>query len=100
MFTYYYQCLVLGKNSCLGKSKHLLSQTCITLIFDRHVVKGGLKWHCHHGKTKFVHQDELDGINVVLTTYHTVSAEWKNEKDAENSILFSVCWKRIILDEG
>lgn len=44
--------------------------------------------------------DELDGISVVLTTYHTVSAKWKSEGTKQNSILFAVRWKRIILDEG
>lgn len=53
-------------------------------------------WRCHHGKNRFVDKSELDGVNVVLTTYYTVSAEWKTG----NSILFSVRWRRIILDEG
>lgn len=33
---------------------------------------------------------------IVLTTYHTVSAEWKNG----SSLLFRTKWKRIVLDEG
>lgn len=61
---------------------------------------GGLKWQRHYGKTRFTSRYEFDDVNVVLTTYHTVSAEWKNEREAEGSILFSVRWKRIILDEG
>lgn len=61
---------------------------------------GGLQWRRHYGKTRFTNQYELDGVNVVLTTYHTVSAEWKNGREVESSILFSVRWKRIILDEG
>ncbi|KAH8126281.1 hypothetical protein LI328DRAFT_166248 [Trichoderma asperelloides] len=67
---------------------------------SEHVVAGGLKWRRHYGKTKFTNQYELDGVNVVLTTYHTVSAEWKNGREAESSLLFSVRWKRIILDEA
>lgn len=61
---------------------------------------GGLKWQLHYGKTRLTSRYELNDVNVVLTTYHTVSAEWKNEREAESSILFSVRWKRIILDEG
>lgn len=61
---------------------------------------GGLNWRRHYGKSRFTDRYELDGVNVVLTTYHTVSAEWKNGREAENSILFSVRWRRIILDEG
>ncbi|UKZ61097.1 uncharacterized protein TrAtP1_002369 [Trichoderma atroviride] len=67
---------------------------------SEHVVAGGLKWQRHYGKTRFTSRYDLDDVNVVLTTYHTVSAEWKNEREAESSILFSVCWKRIILDEA
>lgn len=61
---------------------------------------GGLNWKRHYGKTRFSRRYELDDVNVVLTTYHTVSAEWKNEREAESSVLFSVRWRRIILDEG
>ncbi|UKZ74482.1 hypothetical protein TrVFT333_002151 [Trichoderma virens FT-333] len=51
-----------------------------------HVVAGSMEWRCHYGKKKFVDKYELDSVNVVLTTYHTVSAEWKTG----NSILFSI----------
>ncbi|KAL6819861.1 SNF2 family N-terminal domain-containing protein [Trichoderma camerunense] len=61
-----------------------------------HVIEGSVLWRCHHGKNRFVDKSELDGVNVVLTTYHTVSAEWKTG----NSILFSVRWRRIVLDEA
>ncbi|EHK42608.1 hypothetical protein TRIATDRAFT_224421 [Trichoderma atroviride IMI 206040] len=56
---------------------------------SEHVVAGGLKWQRHYGKTRFTSRYDLDDVNVVLTTYHTVSAEWKNEREAESSILFS-----------
>lgn len=42
---------------------------------------------------------DLTGVDVVLTTYHTVSAEW-SETGKSSSLLFSVKWKRIVLDEG
>ncbi|KAJ0164942.1 putative matrix-associated actin-dependent regulator of chromatin subfamily [Colletotrichum tanaceti] len=61
---------------------------------------GGLQCRRHHGKTRLTDLRDIDGYNVVLTTYHTVSAEWKDGKDAENSALFGVCWRRIILDEA
>lgn len=54
----------------------------------------------HHGQAKLTSANELDGVNIVLTTYHTVSAEWKSDQVTGNSVLFQVCWKRIILDEG
>jgi SNF2 family DNA or RNA helicase len=67
---------------------------------SRHVKDGGLECRIHHGKTKLADKTELDDVNVVLTTYHTVSAEWAAGKGTGNSILFSVRWRRIVLDEG
>lgn len=65
-----------------------------------HVADGGLKCSRHHAQTKIANANELGHANIVLTTYHTVSAEWKSDKFAGNSILFQVRWRRIILDEG
>ena len=70
------------------------------LTLGRHVIEGGLKCRRHHGKMRLADINELDAVNVVLTTYHTVSAEWKAGNDAGRSILFSARWRRIILDEG
>jgi SNF2 family DNA or RNA helicase len=39
-------------------------------------------------------------MNVVLTTYHTLSADWKAWKAGKYSVIFSVCWRRVILDEA
>jgi len=63
-------------------------------------MEGGLEWRRHHGKTRLADTNELDAVNMVLTTYHTVSAEWKAGNGADRSILFSTRWRRIILDEG
>jgi SNF2 family DNA or RNA helicase len=59
-----------------------------------------MEFRRHHGKTRLTDVEELDGVNVVLTTYHTVSAEWKPDNQPGTSILFSVRWRRIILDEA
>jgi len=53
----------------------------------------------HHAKLRLTCLEDIQSVDVVLTTYHTVSAEW-NEKDPSTSLLFSVMWKRIVLDEG
>ncbi|WQF88244.1 Putative helicase, P-loop containing nucleoside triphosphate hydrolase, SNF2-like domain superfamily [Colletotrichum destructivum] len=94
----------------IAEGKHFSGATLIIIpppligsweeqLFD-HVVTGGLRCRRHHGKTRLTDLRDLDGVNVVLTTYHTVSAEWKDGKDEENSALFGVCWRRIILDEA
>jgi SNF2 family DNA or RNA helicase len=59
-----------------------------------------MEFRRHHGKTRLLDASELDGVNIVLTTYHTVSAEWKPSNYPGSSVLFSVRWQRIILDEG
>jgi hypothetical protein len=71
-----------------------------SLTIYRHVAVGSLRCRRHHGPTKLANHNELDGVNVVLTTYQTVSAEWNSDKFGGTSILFQVCWRRIILDEG
>ncbi|EHK48686.1 hypothetical protein TRIATDRAFT_11002, partial [Trichoderma atroviride IMI 206040] len=61
---------------------------------------GTLNWCRHHGKTKLSGNMLYNGINIVLTTYHTVSAEWKSHGEHSPSILFSTRWRRVILDEA
>ncbi|KAK7413800.1 hypothetical protein QQX98_007293 [Neonectria punicea] len=67
---------------------------------SEHVIDRGLECRRHHGKARLTNIDELNGVNIVLTTYHTVSSEWNVGSDAAKSILFSSLWKRIILDEA
>ncbi|WAO86157.1 Helicase ATP-binding domain-containing protein [Fusarium falciforme] len=67
---------------------------------SEHVVHGGMAWHRHHRETRLSSTTELDRFNIVLTTYHTVSAEWNSGNGVRDSTLFSVRWERIILDEA
>jgi len=67
---------------------------------SEHVVSGGMEFRRHHGKSRLTDVRELNGVNIVLTTYHTVSAEWEPNNQPGSSILFSVRWRRIILDEA
>lgn len=67
---------------------------------SEHVSENALKCRRHYGKEKVTNARELDGVNVVLTTYHTVSTDWKTARTATGSVLFSVHWRRIILDEA
>lgn len=59
-----------------------------------------MAWHRHHREARLSSANELHPFNIVLTTYHTVSAEWNSGNGVRNSTLFSVRWERIILDEG
>ncbi|KAI1130950.1 SNF2 family N-terminal domain-containing protein [Nemania abortiva] len=67
---------------------------------SEHVFAGRLKWCRHHGKSRITGFDNISSQHIVLTTYHTVTAEWKGHTNAQPSPLFSVQWKRIILDEA
>lgn len=58
-----------------------------------------MKFRCHHGKEKIEDISEIEAVNIVLTTYHSISADWM-KKSSGNNVMFSVRWKRIILDEG
>lgn len=65
-----------------------------------HVIEGGLTCHQYHRKGRQISVNKLKGTNIVLTTYHTISAEWSSSNKGTSSILFSVFWNRIILDEA
>ncbi|KAI0897016.1 P-loop containing nucleoside triphosphate hydrolase protein [Annulohypoxylon nitens] len=65
-----------------------------------HVFEDHLKFCRHHGKTRLESLAQLQNINLVLTTFHTVSSEWKANSNVNDSILFAVRWRRIILDEA
>ena len=65
-----------------------------------HVEKDGLSYCRHHGETRLRKLSDIDGKNVILTTYHTLSADWQASKSKGDHIIFSVRWRRIILDEA
>ncbi|RYP72554.1 hypothetical protein DL769_004428 [Monosporascus sp. CRB-8-3] len=45
---------------------------------EQHVVKLKMKWIRHHNKSRLSNATKLNDFDIVLTTYHTVSADWKN----------------------
>lgn len=63
-----------------------------------------------HAEGRSTRQDELEAADVVLTTYGTLSAEFKaksegparKKKKGKNAagILLDIKWKRVVLDEG
>ncbi|KAF2791731.1 hypothetical protein K505DRAFT_248287 [Melanomma pulvis-pyrius CBS 109.77] len=62
-----------------------------------HVIDGGLRFYTHHGKTRINELSDLDAINIVLTTYPTIKGDWVA---TPNHIIFSIRWKRVILDDA
>lgn len=59
-----------------------------------------MSFRIHHGKSKITDVKEIDNLDIVLTTYQTVSADWKEGHQEKNSVIFSKHWNRLILDEG
>lgn len=66
------------------------------LTLNRHTFPGSLALYKYHGQGRQEESYQLFQNNVVLTTYATVS----NESRRGQSILRSVEWFRIVLDEG
>ncbi|KAJ3493714.1 hypothetical protein NLG97_g4558 [Lecanicillium saksenae] len=66
---------------------------------SEHTFAGTLKFARHHAKSKLTSLSDITGVDVVITTYHTLSAEW-SETGKSSSLLFSVKWRRIVLDEA
>ncbi|KAL7958743.1 SNF2 family N-terminal domain-containing protein [Trichoderma compactum] len=66
----------------------------------QHVFPNSIPWRRHHGKSRLTNDSDLEESLVVLTTYHTISSEWKGSSDQQPSFLFNTRWRRIILDEA
>ena len=68
--------------------------------------KHGLKILTYHGQGKIpINPKKITEFDVVITTYETVMMEyWKNGNESIDGIrkhgLFSINWRRIVLDEG
>jgi SNF2 family DNA or RNA helicase len=62
-----------------------------------HSKEDSLRWARHHDRCRFRHVAEIEAYDVILTTYNTVSSEFKRQKE---SILHNTLWHRIILDEA
>ncbi|EHK45147.1 hypothetical protein TRIATDRAFT_39079, partial [Trichoderma atroviride IMI 206040] len=66
----------------------------------RHIFPNSIPYRRHHGSSRLVAESDLTDTLVVLTTYHTVSSDWKVASGKPSSLLFSTKWRRIILDEA
>ncbi|KAK2031758.1 hypothetical protein LX32DRAFT_613158 [Colletotrichum zoysiae] len=66
----------------------------------KHAEPARLPWRLHHGKTRQKQTAGLENTMILLTTYHTVSTEWRTGGGRASSILFRTRWRRVILDEA
>ncbi|KAF2233475.1 hypothetical protein EV356DRAFT_503549 [Viridothelium virens] len=65
----------------------------------RHIRPKMVRYRKHHGKDRIKHRSELVGLDVLITTYQTIAAEFQR-RHTSASVLFTVNWHRIILDEA
>ncbi|KAK5653426.1 hypothetical protein OQA88_8911 [Cercophora sp. LCS_1] len=65
-----------------------------------HVTPQCLPWLLYHGKSRPTDHSQLEGVAIVLTTYHTVSIEGRSPSGRRSSLLFSMKWRRMVLDEA
>ncbi|KAH8749962.1 SNF2 family N-terminal domain-containing protein [Hyaloscypha finlandica] len=66
-----------------------------------HLRSESIHYHVYHGQNR-TDTESLERYDVVVTTYHTVSAIWRKLKDqrSNDKSIFSTTWHRIILDEA
>ncbi|RFU23988.1 hypothetical protein B7463_g12351, partial [Scytalidium lignicola] len=69
--------------------------------FFLHLQPGKLKCYIYHGQNK-KSTEFLAQYDVVITTYHTVSAIWRKHtrQPGNEKSIFSLTWHRVILDEA
>lgn len=65
----------------------------------KHLHPGALRCLLYHGPKRSNDVPSMLAHDVVLTTYDMIATEWKN-LDKGPRPLFSVTWRRIVLDEG
>ncbi|KAI9659384.1 MAG: alpha-1,6-mannosyltransferase [Bathelium mastoideum] len=66
---------------------------------NRHLTPDSIRFRTHHGRDKVRHRSELTGLDLLITTYQTIAAEYQRQ-NTSLSILFALKWHRVILDEA
>ncbi|KAK3369585.1 SNF2 family N-terminal domain-containing protein, partial [Lasiosphaeria ovina] len=76
-----------------------LSKATLIIVTSRrkiHLRPGALDVLVFHGDRRAKIAEELTGHDVVLTTYHTLTSDWKKR----SGVLQKLLWYRVILDEA
>ena len=50
----------------------------------------------YHGQNRGDQTDQIENSDIVITTYNTLSADFRNRC----SVLHNISWYRVVLDEG
>lgn len=67
-------------------------------LFCRHL-GDAVKVAKYHGSDRQRNTEVLARADIVLTTYHTLAADYTSKKNSE-SPLHNMGWFRVVLDEG
>lgn len=72
---------------------------------EKHIKQGhALRVMFYHGtRRQPITSKQIENYDVVITTYDSVSSEWHSQKSTtlpRKSGVFSVKWRRVVLDEG
>jgi SNF2 family DNA or RNA helicase len=60
-----------------------------------------MRWHVFHGNKRKLDLRNISSFDIILTTYDIVVAEYRKvTKSVDDFSIFSILWRRIILDEG
>ncbi|KAH6869114.1 SNF2 family N-terminal domain-containing protein [Thelonectria olida] len=95
--------------NCLDESTSHRVETTLVVVppslldnwqneLSSHLSNEAFAWHSRHGQSKILKVDELEGIDILLTTYSTVANEWRTKRT--ESVIFLHRWHRVILDEA
>ncbi|KAI7054941.1 hypothetical protein KC340_g18554 [Hortaea werneckii] len=66
----------------------------------QHLRPGALNWRVHHSSQRIRNAEELSNVDVVLTTYQTLVAEWMKNQASQQQAFFAAMWHRVVLDEA
>ena len=64
-----------------------------------HLRSASLKWRRHYGNQKLTQRSQFTSYHIIITTFQTLASEWRRRHTIQ-SLLFSVTWHRVVLDEA
>ncbi|RSL69376.1 hypothetical protein CEP53_002228 [Fusarium sp. AF-6] len=89
----------------INYSRSTLVVVSAALLIDNWVneirkhLKSGLRVIKYHGQARSKHVSEIEDSDIVVTTYHTLSAEYQLNR-GKSSPLHKIGWYRVVLDEA